>query len=51
MANPTIDLTVEILHKCAELVLPALKSFSAYQKWLAEHPMEYIRATDRLDEK
>ena len=46
-----IDLTVEILHKCADLVVPALASFAHYQKWLAEHPMEYIRATDRLDEK
>jgi hypothetical protein len=46
-----IDLTVEILHKCADLVVPALASFAHYQKWLAEHPMEYIRATDRLEEK
>jgi hypothetical protein len=46
-----IDLTVEILHKCADLALPALASFAHYQKWLAEHPMEYIKATDRLDEK
>jgi hypothetical protein len=46
-----IDLTVEILHKCAELVIPALASFAHYQKWLAEHPVDYIKATDRLQEK
>jgi creatinine amidohydrolase/Fe(II)-dependent formamide hydrolase-like protein len=46
-----IDLTVEILHKCADLVVPALANFTHYRKWLAEHPLEYIRATDRLNEK
>jgi creatinine amidohydrolase/Fe(II)-dependent formamide hydrolase-like protein len=46
-----IDMTVEILHKCAELVLPALASFSHYRKWLEDHPMEYIKATERLEEK
>jgi hypothetical protein len=46
-----IDLGIEVLHKCAELALPALKSFTHYQKWLEEHPMEFIRAKDRLDEK
>jgi creatinine amidohydrolase/Fe(II)-dependent formamide hydrolase-like protein len=46
-----IDMTVEILHKCADLVVPALANFAHYQKWLAEHPMEYIKSTDRLDEK
>jgi hypothetical protein len=46
-----IGLTVEILHKCAELVVPALASFAHYQKWLSEHPLEYIKATDRLEEK
>ncbi|MBI3207972.1 MAG: creatininase family protein [Candidatus Solibacter usitatus] len=46
-----IDLAVQVLHKCAELALPALQSFSHYQKWLADHPMEYIRAKDRLEEK
>ena len=46
-----VDLAVEVLHKCADLALPAIASFTHYQKWLAEHPMEYIRATDRLGEK
>jgi hypothetical protein len=44
-------MTVEILNKCADLVVPALANFAHYQKWLSEHPMEYIKATDRLDEK
>ena len=46
-----VDLAVEILHKCADLALPAIASFTHYQKWLSEHPMEYIKATDRLGEK
>ena len=46
-----IDLTVEILNKCADLVVPALANFAHYEKWLSEHPMEYIKATDRLEEK
>ena len=46
-----IDLTVEILNKCADLVVPALQSFAHYEKWLSEHPMEYIKATERLEEK
>jgi hypothetical protein len=46
-----IDLAVEVLHKCADLALPAIASFTHYQKWLSEHPMEYIQATDRLSEK
>ena len=29
----------------------ALANFAHYQKWLSEHPMEYIKAIDRLDEK
>lgn len=46
-----IDMAVEILNKCADLVAPVLENYAHYQKWLSEHPMEYIRATDRLDEK
>jgi hypothetical protein len=46
-----IDLTVEILNKCADLAVPALESFAHYQKWLSEHQMEYIKATERLEEK
>lgn len=46
-----VDVTVEILNKCADLVVPALANFEHYRKWLSEHSMEYIKATDRLDEK
>ena len=46
-----IDLAVEVLHKCAEIALPALQSFGHYQKWLADQPVEYIKATERLEEK
>ena len=46
-----IDMTVEILNKCADMVIPALANYEHYRKWLSEHPTEYIRATDRLDEK
>jgi hypothetical protein len=46
-----IDLAVDVLHKCAEIAAPALESFSHYRDWLATHPMEYIRPTDRLQEK
>ena len=46
-----VDLAVEVLHKCADLALPALKSFAHYQSWLAEHPAQYIKATDRLEQK
>ena len=45
-----VDLAVEVLEKCAALALPALESFAHYRQWLAAHPMEYIRATDRLEE-
>ncbi len=46
-----IDLTVEILHKCADLVVPVLSNFAHYRKWLEEHPREYIQANERMDEK
>lgn len=46
-----IDLAVDVLHKCADIAAPALESFAHYREWLAGHPMEYIRATDRLQEK
>ena len=46
-----IDMAVEILDKCAAMVAPALANFAHYRKWLEEHPMEYIKANERLDEK
>jgi len=49
--KPDVDLAVEVLNKCADVALPALESFAHYRKWLGEHSMEYIQATDRLEEK
>jgi len=46
-----IDMTVEILNKCADMVVPILGNYAHYRKWLSEHPPEYIHATDRLEEK
>jgi len=46
-----IDMTVDILNKCADLVVPVLARYEHYRKWLSEHPMEYIKATERLDDK
>jgi hypothetical protein len=46
-----IDMTVDILHRCADMALPALASFAHYQKWLSEHPMQYIKAKDHLSEE
>jgi hypothetical protein len=46
-----IDMAVEILNKCADMVVPVLGNYEHYRKWLSEHPMEYIQATDRLEEK
>ena len=46
-----VDLAVEVLNKCAELAVPALQSFAHYRQWLSDHPMEYIHATERLEEK
>jgi len=46
-----IDMTVDILNQCADMVVPALANYEHYRKWLSEHPTQYIKATDRLDEK
>jgi hypothetical protein len=46
-----IDLAVDVLRKSADLIAPALASFEHYSKWLEQHPMQYIDATDRLQEK
>ena len=49
--RPDIDLAVDVLNRCAELAAPALESFAHYRQWLATHPMQYIKATDRLSER
>lgn len=43
-----IELTVEILEKCAELVLPALEHYGHYQAWLQKHPFAYIIPSEKL---
>jgi creatinine amidohydrolase/Fe(II)-dependent formamide hydrolase-like protein len=46
-----VDLAVEVLHKSAEAVIPALSRFAHYTDWLERHPTSFIRARERLDEK
>jgi creatinine amidohydrolase/Fe(II)-dependent formamide hydrolase-like protein len=43
-----IDMTVEVLHKCAEVLAPSLDKLTNYADWLEAHPFKYIVATDRL---
>jgi creatinine amidohydrolase/Fe(II)-dependent formamide hydrolase-like protein len=46
-----IDLAIEVLEKSADVAVPALKNLSRYSQWLDKHPMRYIKATERLNEK
>jgi hypothetical protein len=46
-----IDIAVDVLRKSADVIVPALASFECYSKWLEQHPMQYISATVRLQEK
>jgi creatinine amidohydrolase/Fe(II)-dependent formamide hydrolase-like protein len=46
-----VDIAVDVLHKSAEVIVPALESFEHYSKWLEQQPVHYIDATDRLQEK
>lgn len=46
-----IDVAVDVLKKSADVIVPALASFDHYSKWLEQHPMKYIDAADRLNEK
>ncbi len=46
-----IDIAVDVLHKSADVIVPALASFERYSKWLEQHPMQYISPTQRLQEK
>jgi hypothetical protein len=45
-----IDLAVEVLEKCADLLAGTLQSLDRYSAWLRKHPFKYIVPTDRLDE-
>jgi hypothetical protein len=46
-----IDIAIDVLQKSADVIGPALASFEHYSKWLEQHPMQYISATERLQEK
>lgn len=46
-----IDMTVEVLDKCADLLVPILPRLTRYSGWLDEHPFRYIQASERLNEK
>ncbi len=46
-----IDIAVDVLRKSADVIVPALASFEHYSKWLEQHPVQYISATERLQEK
>jgi hypothetical protein len=46
-----IDIAVDVLRKSAEVIVPVLASFEHYSKWLEQHPVQYIKPTERLNEK
>jgi hypothetical protein len=46
-----IDMTVEVLEKCADIALPALNRLSHYSEWMEQHPFQYIKASERLNER
>lgn len=47
---PDIDLTVEVLKKCADIALPALNNYAHYVEWIAKQPFKYIVPTEHLDD-
>ncbi len=46
-----LDIAVDVLRKSADVIVPALANFEHYSRWLEQHPVQYIDATDRLQEK
>ena len=46
-----IDMAIEVLRKCADVLAPSLASLTSYADWLEAHPLRYIAATERLDER
>jgi creatinine amidohydrolase/Fe(II)-dependent formamide hydrolase-like protein len=46
-----VDLAVDVLHKSADAVIPALSRLAHYVDWLERHPASFIRSKERLDEK
>jgi creatinine amidohydrolase/Fe(II)-dependent formamide hydrolase-like protein len=45
-----VDMAVEMLEACADVLLPVLQNLAHYANWLDKHPFQYIRATERLNE-
>ena len=46
-----IDMTVEVLDRCADVVVPGLASLSYYADWMDKHPFKYMQAGERLNER
>jgi creatinine amidohydrolase/Fe(II)-dependent formamide hydrolase-like protein len=46
-----VDMAVEVLDKCADILVPTLDKMTHYADWLDEHPFQYVKASERLYEK
>ncbi len=46
-----VDMAVEMLEACADVLLPVLDNLAHYADWLDQHPFQYIKATERLNER
>ncbi len=46
-----IDMTVEVLDRCADVIVPILPRLTSYADWLDKHPFQYIQASERLNER
>lgn len=46
-----VDLAVDVLDKCAELIVPVLGKLTQYAQWLDQRPFQYIQASERLYER
>lgn len=44
-----VDLTVRVLDRCADLVLPVLNNLGRYAEWLDSQPCRFIVPTERLE--
>jgi creatinine amidohydrolase/Fe(II)-dependent formamide hydrolase-like protein len=45
-----VDMAVEMLEACADILVPVLNNLAHYVNWLDQHPFQYIKAADRLNE-
>jgi len=46
-----VDMAVEVLEKCADILVPTLNKLAHYADWLDEHPFQYVEASERLSER